>query len=93
MSAVDGALRQPHSLRCARLQIPHSKYVKGRHRPLHALEHQFAELAGKTENQKMIQVVQKTWKKMTPEAQARALELDYLPEHRALLDQALSPPR
>jgi hypothetical protein len=24
MSAVDGALRQPHSLRCARLQIPHS---------------------------------------------------------------------
>jgi Domain of unknown function (DUF4202) len=56
------------------------------------LEHQFDELAGKTEDQKMIQVVQKTWKKMTPEAQARALELHYLPEHRALLDQALSPP-
>src|SRR5258708_1624536 len=43
MSAVDGALRQPHSLRGARLQSLHSSYLNGRHRPLHALEHQFAE--------------------------------------------------
>jgi hypothetical protein len=45
MSAVDGALRQPHSLRCARLQIPHSKYVKGRHRPIDALALAFVAVA------------------------------------------------
>src|SRR5439155_10033384 len=39
------------------------------------LEHQFAELAAKTDEDKMINAVQKTWKKMSEQARARALEL------------------
>src|SRR5207253_551476 len=39
------------------------------------LEHQFTELAAKTTHDKMINALQKTWKKMTPSARAIALEL------------------
>ncbi len=39
------------------------------------LEFQFAELAGKMSEDKMINAVQKTWQKMTPAGQARALAL------------------
>ena len=55
------------------------------------LEHQFSDLASKTAEDKMINVVQKTWKKMTPAGQAQALKLNYSPEQRALLEKALNP--
>ena len=41
------------------------------------LEHQFADLAGKTSEDKMINVLQKTWKKMSPAGQAEALKLSF----------------
>jgi len=53
------------------------------------LEHQFAELASKTADDKMINALQKAWRKMTPAAQAQALKLSYGPCQQALLEQAL----
>ena len=53
------------------------------------LDHQFTPLARRTSAEKMINAVQKSWKKMTPEAQAHALKLSYGPEERALLERAL----
>jgi Domain of unknown function (DUF4202) len=53
------------------------------------LEHQFEELAGKSGEEKMINVLQKTWKKMTPKAQQVALGLTYGPREKALLERAL----
>ncbi|MGO8931459.1 MAG: DUF4202 domain-containing protein [Limisphaerales bacterium] len=55
------------------------------------LEHQFAGLASKTADDKMINALQKTWKKMTPAAQALAAKLSYSPHQRELLEQALKP--
>jgi hypothetical protein len=54
------------------------------------LEHQFAELAAKSPPDKMINAVQKTWKKMTPLAQAIARGLTYQPRELSLLQRALS---
>jgi hypothetical protein len=54
------------------------------------LEHQLDELAGKTSDDKMINALQKSWKKMTPAGQAEALKLSYGPRERALLDRALN---
>src|SRR5262249_28348271 len=54
------------------------------------LEHQFSDLARQTSTPKMISILQKTWKKMTPGAQARALQLEFSPEEKALLDRALA---
>jgi len=53
------------------------------------LEHQLADLAGKSSEEKMISVVQKAWKKMTPAAQAEALRLPHRPREQALLKRAL----
>ena len=53
------------------------------------LEYQFVLLIEKSAPDKMINAVQKTWKKMTPAAQAEALKLDYPPQAAALLKQAL----
>lgn len=53
------------------------------------LEHQFAALARRTSADKMVNALQKSWKKMTPEAQAHALKLPYDPEERSLLERAL----
>ena len=55
------------------------------------LEHQFAELASKTAEDKMINALQKAWKKMTPAAQAEALKLSYGSREQALLEKALKP--
>jgi hypothetical protein len=55
------------------------------------LEHQFADLARKTSDDKMINVLQKTWLKMTPAAQAHALKLAYSPRQQTLLERALKP--
>jgi Domain of unknown function (DUF4202) len=49
------------------------------------LEHQFADLAHKTSDEKMINVLQKSWKKMTPAAHAFAMKLAYTEKEKALL--------
>jgi Domain of unknown function (DUF4202) len=54
------------------------------------LEHQFADLAARTPEDKMINALQKTWKKMTPAAHEHALRLQYTPREKALLDRALA---
>jgi hypothetical protein len=55
------------------------------------LEHQFKELASKTADEKMVTILQKTWKKMTPPAQSLARELPYEARERELLTRALPP--
>jgi len=54
------------------------------------LERQFAELASKTAEDKVIAVLQKTWKKMTPAAHAEAMKLLFAPREKALLERALA---
>jgi len=54
------------------------------------LEFQFADLADRTAEDKMINALQKTWKKMTPAGHAQALRLPYAPREKALLDRALA---
>lgn len=54
------------------------------------LQFQFAELARKTEDDKVINALQKSWKKMTPLAREYALKLDYGPHERELIERALS---
>ena len=54
------------------------------------LQYQFAELASRTAEDKMINALQKSWEKMTPEAHAHALQLSYLPREKALLERALA---
>jgi hypothetical protein len=54
------------------------------------LERQFADLAAKSSDEKMVNALQKSWKKMTPAAQAEALKLQFGPRERALLEKALS---
>jgi len=54
------------------------------------LQHQLGDLMRKTEREKMITIVQKTWKKMSPAAREAALELSYSDDERALITAALS---
>jgi len=54
------------------------------------LERQLADLAGKTAEDKMINALQKSWKKMTPPARELALKLDYKPREKELLEKALA---
>jgi hypothetical protein len=54
------------------------------------LQFQLAELARKTDDEKVINALQKSWKKMTPLGREQALKLDYAPRERALLERALS---
>lgn len=53
------------------------------------LEHQLADLAAKTADDKVVAALQKSWQKMTPAAQVEALRLSYGPKERALVDEAL----
>jgi hypothetical protein len=55
------------------------------------LQRQLADLASKSTDDKMINALRKSWKKMTPTAQALALRIPYGPREKALLDQALTP--
>jgi hypothetical protein len=55
------------------------------------LEHQFADLAIKTAEDKIINAVQKTWKKMTEQGRARALELSFGDKEKKLIEKALAP--
>ena len=54
------------------------------------LEFQFAELAAKTSDDKMINALQKSWKKMTPAARQRATTLKFGPREKSLLERALA---
>lgn len=54
------------------------------------LERQFAALAAKSEDEKMVNALQKSWRKMTPTAHAEALKLSYGPRERALIERALA---
>ena len=54
------------------------------------LERQFSELARKTAEEKVINALQKSWRKMTPGARDFALRLPYSPRAKALLDRALA---
>jgi hypothetical protein len=54
------------------------------------LEFQFAALARKMDDAKIVNAVQKTWKKMTPAAQAQALALPLGPKELTLVQKALA---
>lgn len=54
------------------------------------LERQLGELAAKTSDDKVINALQKSWKKMTTAAQVEAQRLNYGPKERALLERALA---
>jgi hypothetical protein len=53
------------------------------------LQHYFHDFAQKHDEEKLISIVQKTWKKMTEKAHGAALQLDYAPEDLALIQKAL----
>ena len=55
------------------------------------LERQFTSLATKATDEKMITALQKCWAKMTPQAHALALQLDYTAAEKRLLELALKP--
>ena len=54
------------------------------------LEHQFAELAAKTSDDKMINALRKSWKKMTAAAREHAVKLNFGPKEKSLLERALA---
>lgn len=54
------------------------------------LESQFRELSQKTDEEKMLEVLRKTWRKMSPQGREIALQLDLEPESRRILQKALS---
>lgn len=53
------------------------------------IEHQLAGLMEKTEPEKMLQIVKKTWKKMSPEAREQAISLPLPEQEKRLIQQAL----
>jgi len=54
------------------------------------LEHQFAALAAKADDEKMINALKKSWQKMTPAAREQALKLKFGPREQSLIDRALT---
>jgi len=54
------------------------------------LQYQLAELASRTGEEKIINALRKSWKKMTPAARAEALRLPFGPREKSLLEQALA---
>ena len=53
------------------------------------LEHYFHDFAQKHDEEKLIPIVQKTWRKMSDRAHEAALQLDYAPEDLAVIQKAL----
>jgi hypothetical protein len=53
------------------------------------LEHYFHDFARKHDEEKLIPIVQKTWKKMSDRAHEAALQLEYAPEDLAVIQKAL----
>lgn len=54
------------------------------------IEHQLAGLMERTEPEKMLRIVRKTWKKMSPKAREHALELPLSEAETALIQKALA---
>jgi DNA-binding FadR family transcriptional regulator len=54
------------------------------------LEFQFAELAARSDDDKMINALRKSWQKMTEPARAEALKLNFGPREKVLVDRALN---
>jgi hypothetical protein len=54
------------------------------------LEHQFAELAARTDDDKLINALRKAWQKMTPAARAAAMKLSHGRRETELLERALN---
>jgi hypothetical protein len=54
------------------------------------LEFQFAELAARSDDDKMINALRKSWQKMTETARAEALKLNFSPREKALVERALN---
>lgn len=54
------------------------------------LEYQFAELATRTDEAKLINALRKSWNKMTETARAEALKLEYGERERELIGKALA---
>ncbi len=55
------------------------------------LEFQFAALAAKSDDGKMINALRKSWEKMTAAARAEALKLNFGEREKSLISQALKP--
>jgi hypothetical protein len=55
------------------------------------LEFQFAALAAKSDDEKMINAVRKSWAKMTDAARAEALRLQFGEREKSLVERALQP--
>jgi len=53
------------------------------------LERQLSSLAARTSPEKVVQALQKSWKKMSPKARALAMTLQYDERERALIQEAL----
>jgi hypothetical protein len=54
------------------------------------LENYFADFAPKHDEEKVIGILRRTWKKMSPHAHAAALQLQLSPQVRQLIEKALS---
>ena len=54
------------------------------------LQHQLTDLSDKTEPDKMVSILQKTWRKMSPAAREEALALQFSERETALLQRALA---
>jgi hypothetical protein len=54
------------------------------------LESYFADFAAKHDEEKVIGILRRTWKKMSPHAHAAALQLQLSPQVRQLIEKALS---
>jgi inorganic triphosphatase YgiF len=54
------------------------------------LQYQLTDLVRKTEPEKMISILQKTWKKMSAQGRDEALRLSYPDDQKSLLSQALA---
>jgi len=53
------------------------------------LEHYFHEFAQKHSEEKLLPIVQKTWKKMSEQAHEAALQIEYSPEDRFIIEKSL----
>jgi hypothetical protein len=56
------------------------------------LQFEFGEFAAKTEAEKMVDILRKTWKKMSPDGHREALRLTLPPDQAALVKRALEKP-
>ncbi len=54
------------------------------------LRYQFDDLIHSTEHEKMINIVRKTWAKMSASGHAKALEVNYSKVGKAIIDEALA---